>query len=86
MNAYLPADLVREANYATGNHLNVAVHLAHLYGINCRQLGPDRVAILADGLDLMRLPLSGWYARPMTAEPLTVGRADYRDILVGDSE
>jgi len=62
MNAYRSSDLVREANYATGNRLNVAAHLAHLYGINCRQFGPDRV--IADGHDLMRLPLSGWYERP----------------------
>ena len=62
MNAYRPRDLVIEANYATAHHLSPAAHLAHKYGINCRQLGPDRV--IADGHDLMRLPLSGWYERP----------------------
>lgn len=62
MNAYMPADLVREANYATAHHLNPAAHLAHLYGITTRQLGQDRV--IAGDVDLLRLPNSGWFARP----------------------
>jgi len=83
MNAYRPSDLVLEANYATACGLSPTAHLSHKYGITCRQFGPDR--IVADGHDLMRLRTSGWFIRPMSP-PISVGRADYRDILIGDTE
>lgn len=61
-------------------------YLSGRFSAHTVPFGPKRVVVFSADAELLRTKL-GWTGKPLTHEPLlSTGRADYRDILVGDSE
>lgn len=75
-----PSDFERVVAEATERHPDWTAHdlapyLGNVYEVDARSFGPKRL-IIPGVADLLRTDL-GWYGKPITAEPLQVGRASF---------